>query len=394
MAGGLVVPCLTVLLLFSPVVASRQLWQSALFEKLPASLSPSRALLILESIPVILALIAFLDLMLAHTFKEGTIPHVAQWNSTFFAPIGAGAGPDGALLLLLVSCLSTSLILHIRQPLTEVTSATLSLRQGAMIILIVGLAIDDQMFTVSEAAPIADYAWPTTFIMLSVITGVWLSFSLRRAAIASDQPPTDPGSYIEPAASILLSAGVSMVLIGFFSLQLAPEAWSAKSPEEIWRLVRMTPAAGRLIVTLGLMHLIVSAPVARWAADREAAKGGASGGRWRGLAAVFALHAIAPIAVIIPSAWILHTDISADFWNAFRWSPWILLGAVVGANLPSLGIDRHIRPEMRGAGIGVAFAAIALAVAQPESLLFASISIFSVALAPLFAAAAERIGKK
>jgi hypothetical protein len=370
------------------------LWQSALFEKLPDGFSPTRALLILESIPVILALVAFLDLMLAHIFEEATMPHVAQWNSTAFAPIGAGAGPDGALLLLLLSFLSTSLILHIRQPLTEVTSAAFALRQGAMMVLIVGLAIDDKMFTVSEAVPIADYSWPMIFIPLSAITGVWLSFSLRRSAIASEKPPTDPGSYIEPAVAIIPRVGVSMVLIGIFSLQLSPEAWSAKSLEEIWRIIRMTPAAGRLVATLGLMHLVVAAPVARWAADREAAKGGASGGRWRGLAAVFALHALAPIAIIIPNAWILHTDISADIWNAFRWSPWILLGAVAGANLPSLGIDRHIRPEMRGAGIGVAFAAITLALAQPESLFFARVSIFTVALAPLFAGAVERIGQK
>ncbi len=393
MAGDLIVPCLTILLLFSPAVASRQLWQTALLEKLPTSLNSTRALLILESIPVILALVAFLDLILAHISVEATIPHVAQWNSASFAPIGAAAGPDGALLLLLVTCLTTSLILHIRQPLRDTTAATLSLRQGAMIMLIVGLAIDDKMFTIGESETIANYSWPTILILFSVITGVWLSFCLRRAAIASDNPPVDPGSYIEPAKAILPIAAVSMVFIGIFSAQLAPEAWSARTPEEIWRLIRMTPAAGRLVMTLGLMHLIVAAPVARWAADREAAKGGASGGRWRGLAAIFALHALAPIVVVVPNAWILHTDLSADIWNAFRWSPWILLGAVAGANLPSLGIDRHIRPEMRGAGIGVAFAAIALAIIQPEALLFVGVSIFTVAFAPLFAATIERFGQ-
>ncbi len=391
MAGGVLVLSLTLLLLWSPFAASRPLWQSSLMSRLQDRLAPSRLVTVLDAIPVVLTAAAFADLLLAHATADAAIPHVVRWNAAGVVPFaGAAIGPDGALLLLLLTTLLTSFILHLRTAVAAEHAASLSLRHGALIALIVGLGIDDSSFRAASPTPLADYTWPAGLTLLTVIAGVWLARVLTRAAHDAVAPPTDPGASVEPAKPILGRLGLALLLIAGFSLQLAPEAWSADSPAEAWRIARMTPAAGRFVVTLGLLHLAVSAPLARWLADRSAARGGPSAGRWRGLAAAFAAHALLPVLVVAPVSLIMHTTLASDLWNALVWAPWLLLGAVAGTNLPLLGLDRHIRPELRGAGIGVALAAILLVVRHPEALLFARVSLFTVPLAPLIAAFAER----
>ena len=395
MAGGLIVLCLTLLVLWTPIAASRPLWQAAAFSRLPEGSIRQRVRAVLDHLPLLLVAIAILDLIRAHSAGILSIPHVADWSST--APwIVWASGPDGTLLALMLGVLLHALAHRlVIGPGSDEAAAALSLRIAALVALVVGLGIEDAAFTAlpegtSAAATLHHATWPATIPMLALASGAWLGHLLHTAAETSIAPPIDPGASTERPRSVATRLVPGFMLLLALAIPLSPEAWAIDEWSDTWRVTTTTPALSRLVVVVGLLHLAIAAPAARWVADREAAKGGVATGRWKGLTAAFGLHALLPIAVTIPTALFLDAHVQAWLVDALRWMPWLLIGAIAGANLPAIGLDRHIRPEVRGAGIGVAFAAIGLCIQQPEALLFVRVTIASVILAPWLAAVVER----